>query len=256
LGFHLLVLAGLLLLSSQEKALLPSQVQQPAEGVSYRQSYAIYIRGDFSGREQVEESVDKDGNLVVASRHELMISDGLEAKRLAFETTTVSSARDRSPIRYSYRYTSGESRDSCSVAVKDGMAVRELIRGSRRSQNSVAVQPDVVLMDFNVYHHYDNLARSYDLKKGGRQTPHNYVPLLGTAIQLAISRLADTNLEYSGGKIPVRNFKVEYSGTHTAVFSTDTSGRVVRIMVRDQDLEVVREDLVSSADGAAKPPNP
>lgn len=213
---------------------------------SYQASYSIFIRGDLAGTEKLEERKTADGRLLVASTHEMLISDGLETKRLAFETS-LEMARDEAPLHYSYRYTSGESGDSCQVDIAGGRATRLLVRGSRRSETSTPVEPGFVLLDFNVYHHYDYLVRHYDLKAGGRQAFHNYIPVIGGPVPLALTRMEDTNLEYAGGSMLVRNFKVEFAGTRTGVVSTDATDRLVRLVIQAQDLEVVRADIVSPA---------
>jgi molybdopterin biosynthesis enzyme MoaB len=45
----------------------------------------------------------------------------------------------------------------------------------------------------------------------------------------------------------VRNFKIDFFESRIGYFSTDTSGRLVRLIIHDQDLEVVRKDLVPQA---------
>jgi hypothetical protein len=71
-------------------------------------------------------------------------------------------------------------------------------------------------------------------------------------VPLALSRLEDTNLENAKGTLPVRNFKIEFVGIWTGTVSTDKSGRLVRLVLRDQDLEVVRKDLLPEPE----PPKP
>ena len=61
---------------------------------------------------------------------------------------------------------------------------------------------------------------------------------------MAITQIEDTNLEHAKGTLPVRNFKIEFVGMWSGTVSTDKSGRLVRLVLRDQDLEVVRKDLL------------
>lgn len=102
----------------------------------------------------------------------------------------------------------------------------------------------VLLFDFNVYHHYEFLARKYDFKKGGRQTFRGYVPVVGGEISLALTRLEDSDLEAGKESIAIRSFKIEFVGVSTGTFSIDKAGRLVRVVLRDRDLEVVRKDLI------------
>lgn len=222
------------------------QAEQPP---FYSQTYAIFTRGIHAGIETVSERKDKDGNRVTASQHEIFVTDGLETRRMAFETTMVFIKDTVVPMTYSYKYTSGSSKDYYNVTIKEGRITRILSRGGNITESSAVWQPGMVILDFNVYHHYDVVYRLYDFKKRGRQVFGNYMPVIGNQVQLAVTWLDDSKLEYSKGSIPVRNFRVEFVGVRTGNFSTDMDGRLVRVIMREQDLEVVRQDLVPEKTG-------
>jgi hypothetical protein len=101
-----------------------------------------------------------------------------------------------------------------------------------------------VLVDFSVYHHYDYLVRRYDSKKGGRQEFKNFIPVIGTEIPLLLTRLEDSTLEIGDAGVPVRNFRVDFTNIFSATLSVDKAGRLVRLTIPEQDLLVVRTDLV------------
>jgi hypothetical protein len=210
----------------------------------YTQTYAIYIRSAFAGTETVSERLDKDGNRVVTSQHEMLVIDSNETNRLAFETTTVFVKDTVAPMSYSYKYLSGSTKDYYDVTIKAGRITRVLSRGGKISETTAAVPASMVILDVNVYHQYDLLSRLYDFKKGGRQIFNNFIPPIGTDMPLAITWLEDSKLAWAQGTIPVRNFKIEFVGVRTGNFSTDMKGRLVRLIMREQDLEVVRKDLV------------
>jgi hypothetical protein len=210
----------------------------------YTQTYAIYIRNAFAGTETVSERLDNDGNRVVTSQHEILVIDTNETNRLAFETTTVFVKDTVAPMSYSYKYLSGSAKDYYDVTIKAGRITRVLSRGGKISEITAAVPPSMVILDVNVYHQYDLIARLYDFKKGGRQTFNNFLPPIGTDMPLAITWLEDSKLQWAQGVIPVRNFKIEFVGVRSGNLSTDMKGRLVRLIMREQDLEVVRKDLV------------
>ncbi len=210
----------------------------------YSQTYTILLRGVPSGVESVAEEWAKDGNLISSSESEIFITDGFETKRLAFVTRMALSKSNLTPMSYSYRYTSGPSKDGYEVTVKDSQLKRTLIRGGHSSEITAILAPDATILDFNVYHQYDYLIRKYDIKKGGRQSFHNFIPLIGGEIPLSVTQLEDTNLEHAKGSLSVKNFKVEFGGLWSGTVSVDKTGRLVRLVVRDQDLEVVRKDLL------------
>jgi hypothetical protein len=226
-------------------SVLPDQAAPAASPApSYSTSYTIFIRGARMGTESVSEGLDASGNRVAKSQHDMLVSDGLETKRMVFETTMVFAGQTTVPLSYSYRYTSGLTKDFCEVTVKGGKINRVLSRAGNISEASAALQPATVIIDFNVFHLYDVLPRMYDFKKGGRQLFSNFLPVIGNELPLAVTWLEDSRLEYANGSIPVRNYKVEFVGVRAGVFSTDMSGRLVRLVMREQDLEVVRTDLV------------
>ena len=212
---------------------------------SYAQTYAIFIHGQRAGTESVTERPDKDGGRMIRSQHEMLITDGLEAKRMAFETDTAFARESLVPARYSYRYLSGVSKDYYEVTCKDGRFNRIMSRGGNIIESSGALRSDTLFLDFNVYHQYDLLARVYDFKKRGRQVFHDFIPAIGSEVDLAVTWLEDARLEYDRGAIPVRNYKIEFVGVRSGNLSTDMAGRLVRLIMREQDLEVVRQDLVS-----------
>ncbi len=229
-------------------ALLATSLSARESAPGYTQSYVILIKGAAAGRESVTETRSETGDLLVASEHEIFITDGLETKRMAFSTKMVLSKSTRIPVSYSYRYTSGNSGDSFDVVVKDGQITRTLNRAGRSSEASVPFKPDMVILDFNVYCQYDNLIPRYDMKKGGRQLFADFVPVIGNDIPLALTYMGEEKLTLSTGSLPIRNFRVEFVGIWNGTVSADKKGRLVRLVVPAQDLEVVRQDLLVSDD--------
>jgi hypothetical protein len=213
-------------------------------GPPYVQTYSILIKGAPSGTEQVKEELDRDGHLLSTSEHEIFVTDGLELKRLAFTTTMILSKKDLQPISYSCAYTSGETHDSYGLTIKAGTITRTLTRGGHSTESSGPVQPGLVVIDFNVYHHYDYLVGQYDAKKKGRQTFEDYLPLLGTTVPIALTQLDAADLVFGKIKVRAHNYKMEFIGIWSGTLSMDEGGRLVRLAVPSQDLEVVRKDLV------------
>jgi hypothetical protein len=215
---------------------------------SYSQSYAILVKGVRAGSETVTETTNKAGDLVSESEHEILITDGLETKRMTFSTKMILAKSTFAPISYTYRYTSGEAKDSYEVEIKDARIIRILNRGGHTSQVNIAAQPNTIILDFNVYHQYDHVVSRYDGKKGGRQLFADFIPLIGSDIPVALTFLGRTTMDFEKGSIPVRNFKVEFVNIWSGSLFVDEDGRLVRLVIPSQDLEVVRKDLLSSAD--------
>jgi hypothetical protein len=213
---------------------------------AYVQSYAILINGAVAGNESVTETVGDGGDIISTSEHDMLITDGLETKRMTFSTKMVLSKATEVPVSYTFKYTSGNSGDFYDVAVKNGRITRTLSRSGRTSEVNAPFGPDMVILDFSVYHQYDYLIRRYDMKKGGRQLFADFIPVIGNDVPLAMTFLGDENLAFQGGVLPVRNFSVEIVGILSATASMDKNGRLVRLLIPVQDLEVVRKDLLVS----------
>ncbi len=96
---------------------LTAHAENNNEASAYSQSYAIIIRGALAGNETVSEKRDVGGDLISTSEHEMLVSDGLETKRMTFATRMVLSKKTGIPSAYSYWYTSGNTGDSYEVTI-------------------------------------------------------------------------------------------------------------------------------------------
>jgi hypothetical protein len=224
--------------------LLPSASMAKDAPSSYSQSYLVLIKGDVAGSETVTEKTSAAGELVSTSEHEMIVSDGLQTNRMTFSTRMVLAKTTGAPVSYSYWYTSGNTGDSCEVTIANGQATRTLSRGGRTDQVTAPFEPGMVLLDFNVYHHYDYLIRKYDMKKGGRQTFADFIPVIGTDIPIALTLLGESKQEMKNGALPVREFRVEIVGIWSGSMTVDKEGRLVRLLIPTQDIEAVRRDLM------------
>jgi hypothetical protein len=212
---------------------------------NYSQSYTIIIKGETAGTETVTEKNGNAGELISTSEHEIYVTDKLEMKRMAFSTKMVLSKSTFIPISYDYRYTSG---DSYLVVIKDGHVTRSLNKAGRSSEVDIPFLPNMVILDYNVYHQYDYLVRRYDAKKGGRQVFLDFLPIIGSDIKLAITFLGDEKLEFERSALPAKKYRVEFVDIGSGTLWMDQKERLLRLVVPAQDLEVVRKDLISISD--------
>jgi hypothetical protein len=215
-----------------------------AAASNYSESYAILIKGALAGSETVTEKPDPNGDTISSSEHEILVTDGLETKKMKFSTRMVLAKSTGIPVAYSYWYTSGNTGDSYDVTIKNGQITRVLNRGGRTSEITIPLQPDMVFVDFNVYHQYDYLVRKYDFKKSGRQTFADFIPLIGNDIPVALTYIGEDKLDLKTGSLQLRNFRMEFVGIWGGVLSVNKEGRLVRLVIPTQDIEVVRRDLL------------
>ncbi len=210
----------------------------------YSQSYTILFGGSAAGTETVAESIGASGNLLSRSNHDIIVADGREKKRLVFSTEMALSRDTWMPVSYLYKYTSGGDGDSCHVVIKDFEAKRTLNHGGRTSETTASFTQDTVIVDFNVYHQYDYLVRRYDFEKGGTQVFSNFIPVIGNDLTLELTLLGEEKLPLKEGNLSLKKFRVELGSLWSATMTMDGNGRLVRLSVPQQDLEVIRTDLL------------
>ncbi len=211
---------------------------------SYTQSYILIIKGTPAGSETVKETISPDGDLISTSEHEILLTDGLETNRMVFSTRMVFRDGENFPASYSYKHTTDNSGDSYEVLTRGTEITRTLNRGGNIDVATAQVTPDMILLDFDVYHHYDYLVRRYDNSTGGRQLFADFVPLLASDIPIALTLLGDSSLKFENLALQVKNYRVDFVGIWTGTLSVDENGRLVRLQLPAQDLEVVRRDLL------------
>lgn len=216
------------------------------ETVGYSQTYIIFIDGQRAGKEIVTEMIDEKGDRIVLSNNEIFITDRLETNRMAYKTRMVLDNKSLKPKSYVYTYVTGDTGDSYEVLIRGDEITRTLKRGRATSVVTASFQPDMVILDFNVYHQYDYLMRKYDSKNGGRQLFSDFIPLIGNDIPIALTFIGTSNLSYMKGTLPVKNYQIEFVGIRNGTVSADGNGRLVHLNMPDQNLEVIREDLVPS----------
>lgn len=72
----------------------------------------------------------------------------------------------------------------------------------------------------------------------------DFIPVIGSDIPLALTYLDESRIQLKKGELKARRYEVEFVGLQSGVFTVDPDGRLVRLVIPDQKLEVVREDLV------------
>lgn len=213
-------------------------------GKDYGQTYVIFLHGERAGKETVTESNSGNGERLAQTVSEMYISEGLETNRMAYETRTILDDKSFKTKSYMFRYVSGDSRDHYEVEVQGNTIVRTLSRAGASSVTTEDLRDDAVILDINVYHQYDYLIQKYDRKKGGRQLFSNFIPIVGNYIPVALTYVSESKLKYSKGEISLKEYALEFPGLQNGTLFSDEKGRLARLLMPDQALEVVREDLV------------
>ena len=212
----------------------------------YHQSYSILINNETAGTETVIEKKDGSGKIISTSEHDILVTDGLAMNRLRFSTRTVFPRGSLVPETYVNQYRNdqvGNFGDSYDVSISNGQITRVLTRSGQSSTAVTTLSPDMVIVDFNVYHQYENLIRRYDRKKGGMQQFADFIPVIGTDIPMRVTFLGDGTLQFDQKNIEVSNFRVEFVGIQTVTLAVDRNDRLVVLENPMQDIKVIRKDL-------------
>ena len=211
---------------------------------THTQTYVILINGEKSGTETVTEEKDRSGNVILSSKHELLVKDGAARNRMVFSTRMVLSKGARNIRTYACRYQTGQSGDSYEVSIQNGRITRVLTRNGQPGVVSAPFTSNMVIVDFNVYHHYEYLLRRYDRRKKGIQTFANYIPVIGNDIPVKVAWIGDENLIFGEKTIETSRFIVELADITTVMISVDKNNRLVVLENPAQELKVIREDLL------------
>lgn len=214
------------------------------EAKEYSHTYVIFLNGARAGKAIVVEKIDDNGDRIAVSQNEIYVTDGLETKRMAYTTQMVLQKKSLKPKSYAYRYLTGNTGDSYEVTVDGDEITRTLYRGGESSVVTAPFKPDTVILDYTDYHQYDYLVRKYDSKKKGRQLFSGFIPVIGNDIPVALTFLGDSNLPNFGGNVSLKNYKIEFVGLRQGTVSVDDNGRLVQLVMPEQDMEVIREDVV------------
>jgi len=212
--------------------------------VGYSQTYIIFIDDARAGKETVTERTDDKGDRIVESESEIYLTDGLETNRMAYTTRMILDGKSLKPKSYVYKYATGNTGDSYEVSIQGDSITRTLYRGGEASVATASFQPDTVILDFNVYHQYDYVLQKYDSKIGGQQLFSDFIPVIGSHIPVALTFIGASNLPNKNGTLPVKKYRVEFAGIRSGTITSDSNGRLVRLEMPDENLEVVRDDIL------------
>lgn len=213
------------------------------------QSFVILINGKNAGTETVIKGKDESGNVVYNSEHELVVDDGLSINRTVFSTKMVLSKDAKDIKTYDCRYKTsltGDFGDSYDVSIKNGVITRVLTHNGQSINATAPHTQNTVIVDFDVYHHYEYLIRRYDRKKKGTQIFEDFIPVIGNVIPLKVTWIGDEKVRfYEKTVVEVSKFTIEFAGIHTVTVLVDKSGSLSVLENPAQNLKVIRKDLIN-----------
>ncbi len=192
----------------------------------------ILLDGQPVGSEEFEIAPSGDAWMAKGTT-ELRVPDGASARVSA----TLQLRGDGSPK--SYEWTSqGEKKNGARITFEGGVAKIQLeMEGAKPFQQELTFgTPMVALLDNNLYHHYEILARIYDWNRKGAQTfpvliPQDLTP--GSITVEATGSQAVDGKSYEGLRVATSDLEV--------LLYLDSNHRLMRLEVPASKVSVVRE---------------
>ncbi len=192
----------------------------------------ILLEGQPVGSEEFEIAASGDAWMAKGAT-ELRLPDGGNARVSA----TLQLRGDGSPK--SYEWTSqGEKKNGARIAFEGGVAKILLeMEGAKPFQQELTFgTPRVAVLDNNLYHHYEILARVYDWNKKGPQTFPVLIPQDLTPGSITVEATGSQTLEgksYEGLRVATPDLEV--------LLYLDSGRRLMRLEVPASKVTVVRE---------------
>ena len=183
------------------------------------------MNGKPAGVERFEQ-VATAQSLIVKSTTEIMTGGQTE------KTTATIELKGSRPVRYEMEIAGGGTTRKYSLQFEAGVATIVIEAYGRRSERTIEVSEDVVLLDKNVWRHYGLLIGRYDLKRRGAQSFPAITPQAGLRQYVAEVEYKDkTTFSAGGQKLKANRFVVLLGDGYEAEVIADESNRVLSIEV-------------------------
>ena len=196
-------------------------------------SYNILLDKKSVGVERFEQTLSGQ-NMVVRSTTE--ITSGTATQKV----TAVTELSGGRPVRYEMEMAAGERSQKYSLQFEAGTARVVIEAYGRRSERAVPVSEGVMLLDKNVWHHYELLINRFDMSKRGPQRFPVLTPQAGLREYVAEVELKEKTMYNAGGaKVRANSFVVTLGEGYEATVIVDESNRVLSIEVPALDTKVV-----------------
>lgn len=218
----------------------PATAQQ-GQPVSETQGFIVFFRGAPIGREDVTVRTSADAINISGQ--------GRLAQPLNIITR-------RAEVRYRPDWTpesleiesSVQGRDvTLSVAFKDGEASTKAVEGGNPIEKVDKVSPQTIVLPNLFFGSYEALARRLAASAAGAELRAYIAPQ--AEIVMRVRSVATERVQTGANTFLVRRYELAFAnpgGDLTAQLLADDRGRLIRITVPAQALDVVRDDLASS----------
>ena len=197
--------------------------------------FRLQVDGKDTGFEQFNSTVGP-GGITINSTSETR--SGATARRVVTSTEY----RDKRPARYSLEITTGSRIEKYLLTfTPSGVNISIEVNG-RKTERTRPAGKDIVLLDKDVWHHYQILLARYDLKSLGKQSFRVFIPQ-------AAFREYNAEVEYKGitqakvgeEKKPAYRYNIILADGFEVNAVADQTGRPFSIEVPAEKMKVVLE---------------
>jgi len=214
---------------------------QPADSPDAASTFTVFLRAQPIGSEQIAVLHDADGWSIVSSGR-LGAPVDTVARRVEVHYT-----EDWHPVEMSIDATIRGQAQMLHTVVTDGTAQTEFTLNGQPSQKTERIDPAAVLIvPTAVFAPYEALAHRLKTAAPGSEIPIYTAPLM--AFVARVGESSSQQIQTIERMVDARRTRITLAAPGAPVEAdiwTDDTGRMIRLSVPAQSLEVVREDIAA-----------
>jgi pimeloyl-ACP methyl ester carboxylesterase len=233
---HCTAVLGVLSIAATAAAQPPSAPAAPATGNA---SFAVFIRGNETGRFQSSLARSGDNWIVTSSGQ---VGD------LAIHRLEIKYGADWQPIEMRIEASQGDRKTSVATSFGVTSAINEITVNGTTNQKTDQISARTVPLPNNFFASYEALAVRLASAKPGTEVPIYVVPQ--AEVKLTVKQVSADKLETPSGVVATTRYDVEIAnpgGPLPATVTIDDKMRLAKVEIPMAALSVVRSDLASVA---------
>ncbi len=215
--------------------------QQPAADGSETQGFVVFLRGAAIGREDVTTQISPAG-IVISGRGRLAPPLDIVTSR-----AEVRYRPDWTPESLSIQGTVGGKKISLTTTFANGEARSEGVEGDRTNAQVDTVSPQTVVIPILFFGAYEALSRRILSASPGTELPAYLAP--HAEFPVRVRSIVPERVQTGTRTFAIRRYTLALDtpeGDLLFQLSSDAEGRLVRVTLPSQRLDVVREDVAAS----------
>ncbi|MBI1747205.1 MAG: hypothetical protein HYR55_11530 [Acidobacteria bacterium] len=206
--------------------------------------FYLFLKGQHFGQESYVIKDEPSGKRTTLSETEMVMLDGDVQNRLAFSSRLVMDRQTYAPTYYEYQFKGGRN-DGYEVTIDGKQITRKLVTGGTVTNKTTTAEQEILILDYNVYHHYQLLLDRYNPKIKGKQVFSDYLPVVGDEFEVGVTLNGEVPLVINQKTIPTVNYTIDFPMSYGADLWATKDGRVVKIRLKQNAIEAIRAEYVT-----------